>query len=274
MPPSRQDAGDTSPLSLLLDKDSDEMVVLDLTEDTGSGEAGAGTTAACLYRTPHHRYYLRRDTDVRFTPVSFSDGMCFDESRLYYACLSSQAAGGVVSRLRRHPRWSTSSATQTDCARPSCLRTPKPTRQSDKGRSRSPIERQRRNSFTCVPKFSDETCLLPRSRTLDSIDRDLKKVDFDDYVQVVTIYSHRDYPERTRSKLWMSRAERAACKNRGLAAERIRKLDAPAQEIDVPPLATHPAIKTTRQIERAPSIDSVIDEFLRSFAKDTPSNVA
>jgi hypothetical protein len=247
------------------------MVVLDLTEENGSRIAGSGTAAASRDRTTH-RYYLRRDSDVLFTPVSFGDGMCSDEIRLYYACLSSQATGGVVSRLQRHPRWSTFSASQTDCGRPSCLRTSKYKCHSDKGRPGGPIERQRRNSFTCIPKLSDETSWLPRSRSLASIDREVKKVDFDDYVHVVTIYSHRDYPERTRSKLWMSRAERDACKKRGIAEERIRLLNAPARETGVPSAtSTRAANKTTRQLERTPSIDSVIDEFLRSFAKDDPS---
>jgi hypothetical protein len=198
--------------------------------------------------------------------------MCSNEIRLYYACLSSQAAGGAVSRFQRHPRWSTFSASQPDCGRPSCLQTSKYKCHNDNGRPGGPIERQRRNSFTCAPKFSDETSWLPRSRTLASIDRDVKKVDFGDYVQVVAIYSHRDYPERTRSKLWMSRAERDACKKRGIAEERILLLNAPAQEIDAPPAgSTRTANKTTRQLERAPSINSVIDEFLRSLAKDEPS---
>jgi hypothetical protein len=212
---------------------------------------------------------------VHFTPVSFGDGMCSDEIRLYYACLSSQAAGGSVSRLQRHPRWSTVSASQADCGRPSCLRTSKYKCHNDKGRPGRPIERQRRNSFTCVSKISDETSWLPRSRSLTSIDRDAKKVNFDDYVQVVTSYSHRDYPERTRSKLWMSRAERDVCKKRGLAEERIRLLDAPAQETDVPAAAsTRTANKMTRQLEPAPSIDSVIDEFLRSLRERRTLKVA
>jgi hypothetical protein len=262
-----QEAGAKNPFSLLLDKDSDKMVVLDLTEETGSGDIGAVPTPASRDPTTH-RHYLRRDSDAHFTPVSFSDGMCSDEIRLYYACLSSQAAGGTVSRLQRHRRLSTS-APQAERTHMSCLRAPKHNRQGGKGRSGSPIERQRRSSFTCVPKFSDDTS-LPRSRSFASLDRDTKKVDFDDYVQIVTIYSHRDYPERTRSKLWMSRAERDECKKRGLADERIRLLDAP----DVPPVASSPRAKATRHLERAPSIDSVIDEFLKSFTKDQPSPVA
>jgi hypothetical protein len=249
------------------------MVVLDLMEENGSRIAGSGTTAASRDQTTH-RYYLRRDSDVHFTPVSFGDGMCSNETRLYDACLSSQAAGGAVSRLQRHPRWSTFSASQPDCCRLSCLRTSKYKCHSDKGRPGGPIERQRRNSITCVPKFSDETSWLPRSRSLASIDRVVKKVDFDVYVQVVAIYSHRDYPERTRSKLGMSRAERDACKKRGIPEERIRLLtvNAPAQDIDAPPAgSSRTANKATRQLERAPSIDSVIDEFLRSLAKDEPS---
>jgi hypothetical protein len=270
-PCHQDDEDDQSPFALLLDKHCDEMVVLDLTEGSGSGERGSGTTTASRNLTTRHRYFLCPDADVRFSPISFGDGMCSDEIRLYYACLSSQAAGGVISRLQRHSQWP-APASQAERKRPSCLRTSKHKRQGDKGQCGRPTERQRRSSFTCVPTWSDETCLLPRSRSLASLDRAFKKVDFDDYVQVVTIYSHRDYPERTRSKLWMSRAEREACKRRGVAEERMRALDAPAEEVAVPPFPCTPAAKPKRQLERAPSIDSVIDELLGSVTKTAPQS--
>jgi hypothetical protein len=197
-------------------------------------------------------------------PIAFEDGMGFEEIQIYYACLESQAAGGAVTRARlqgHHPtrRERCRVTAETAGSRSSCLRKSTKLAMDTTSLPRQP---QRRSSFTSSPIDLYGITTLNRSNSLRCMKERTQQVAFDQFVQVATILSHRDYSGNTWSKLWMSRSELRECKRRGIV-ERRKSEKSPGSSIrGLHSVECADPALTVKTVERTPSIDSIIGELM------------
>eukprot|EP00547_Thalassionema_nitzschioides_P007120 CAMPEP_0194213590 /NCGR_PEP_ID=MMETSP0156-20130528/14298_1 /TAXON_ID=33649 /ORGANISM="Thalassionema nitzschioides, Strain L26-B" /LENGTH=229 /DNA_ID=CAMNT_0038941659 /DNA_START=241 /DNA_END=930 /DNA_ORIENTATION=- len=142
------------------------------------------------------------------TPISFEDGMDWRECEMYYTALyegmidlRSSVHIRRTSKIRKPSKMQLQQ--QASGIKPSCLRS-----QTTKHKPLRPPMR-RSVSFNTLPKDN----ALYASHLGDTM-QDLFKeprVNFDDYVSVMTILPRQDYPLDVRNDIWMSKDESEKC---------------------------------------------------------------
>lgn len=183
-------------------------------EDNGSGKET---------KTKYHALFFHSGSMEYITPICFEDGMDWIECEMYYTAIHE---GMIDLRSSVHMRRTNkirkpSKLQLQQLARginPSCLRSPTTKRKP----SSLPIRRC--VSFNTLPKENG----LYASYLGDAM-QDLFKeprVNFDDYVSVVTITPKQDYPLDVRNSLWMSEDESEKCL-RGAMSEGSSEKESP-----------------------------------------------
>lgn len=169
-----------------------------------------------------HELYLHSGTIEYITPITFEDGMDWQECELYYACISNgtreHRSSFHLQRVTQIRRPSKKQLQQEVYGHlQSCLRTPSKPRKRP-----SHLELRRSISFSTIPK-TDGAYSRYLSDGLNGLTSNGPHVNFDDYVSVSTIPLVEDYPLDVQKALWMSRAEIDACKQSAIREDALRR---------------------------------------------------
>ena len=213
-----------------------------------------------------HEFYLQQGGIEYMTPIVFEDGMDFVECNLYYASIESQQAGGSFrgtgwQRERQSRIYDAKDLSHSNLR--SCLR--KSTASKKEGETKLSKSQVRRCSFGGFPELKNASYDMPpmlKASSSRELDECKARVDFEEYVQVVTIYHVDDLPFDVRSQMWLSKQEMVQGVRRAILEERERK----AREMRARAIAEAEAARSKER--KRPSVDSVIMECIQSVSSE------